>query len=1498
MPAEITNYTYYDSNWTVLKSLPHVTALSAIAGYNSVSLSWAPPAGGLGGNLAGYVVCRSVANAVKAPQFIGDSGSSIVHVTNGTHIGDSLLSSNTPDLMTADAGLLPNTLYWYSVFVVTTIPVQPAGTFFPNYTRGNISSPVSIQVPTKSILPSNIFSPTESNFQNFINGWTTATSGWQVGYVAGNSDTLNPGFPPGSPAQPVKQNFSIDSNDPIININGIPIFTEYMTLTMSPSSCPGLCNTTGLCCIGAACTNPSGNVCQGTTPAAAGSPCGCVGDATALYTKIYYTYSPPGGFSPGTLYSFSIWFRTNNPIPALAAVNGNDQAYTPVFSIFGNSAPNSPDAPKTGPQPLGITQIEQVMVNEGSSGGIPPVPQLNPPINPIACSPTDSISCTRLPGIGGGLNSAAYSGLTSLWQLASLTFIIGSGEQSIITSTYNYDGTSGDPVQLPFKTKSAGTSLPATAFDSITVMIQIPQNAPGNTLGVMDFADAQLVEGLLPYTDPFWSVKPGDNLIFNPDFWGVQTLTQGTASAGWICPPAIGMTTDAIACGPVCNGDCITCQGKGATGDCINTCSGTCDSNNICSTGIGSCLGSCTGTCASARVCSDGTSSCLSTCIGTCDANNVCSTGNGSCKGSCTETCGPDPAYLCAGTTGSCTGTCSVAGATCANSGTNTGAAGTCGGTCTGDCVFVPPACKQQDSGGGMNCTCTCSDVGHVGEPCYYYEDGATKITACYLGDGATTCTNNDCATVVTCKGGIKGASCQAPTFNCKDGNNGTCTGWCTDTCSSTCPGNSDASACTNTGHVGDPCTGTCTSNHGVCQGGTGSCAGGTVCYNTAIAPYTSIANNILCPTTLLPTDVSTYFVMQSCSCQHIQLQQGNIVGISSYYMGSYSLAPQTTYTFSFEAMILENDNVSNAITVDIYDMTYTIPIDSGDAVCDKTGKVGCTASFQNFPITNLPQTTFSPYSFTFKTDDLPINPNIVFSLFKVNMRIALKNVTLKAKGGEIYGIQNPFPTIATPPSTTQADLAQDAIIWQVPNSANTDDCPQSILFNETAQLSDGTQIGWPQGLVLMNAFHTSPTMDKINIVPDPVAATKYGINNVMALTVANLSSDTTTSDQSAFLMSNAYYGSGQWDIWLRIANVFETDNVTPMMDKTYPNQPANPTGCSFAFWVYHAISYEVAGGPKLLYEPNALRNTEIDIEMNGACPDYSNNFTNNTGRLNGWGGQWGGSGANFTMHTQMPASPTYPNGINLNDGNYHKLSILFHSGTDPAPGQIDPNGTYPNVRAPGFVKWFVDDLEWGCGWTGNTYGLDNIPMTATRIVAGPWNPDWAGCKLCCTPPAAPTNAGDLRDGCCGGSAPVSYGTEGQPDYIPVPTCNQWGSAVFNIAKMQFTPTCTDCELPCTTGMTCAETYYPAVALPSRPDASILPPGGKKVTFCTPTPEKPICPNNIGASNRNRWLPETKPYLTFPTSGCDTNGNCCTLGNCAPNPTDCAAPSTKCNICN
>jgi hypothetical protein len=251
------------------------------------------------------------------------------------------------------------------------------------------------------------------------------------------------------------------------------------------------------------------------------------------------------------------------------------------------------------------------------------------------------------------------------------------------------------------------------------------------------------------------------------------------------------------------------------------------------------------------------------------------------------------------------------------------------------------------------------------------------------------------------------------------------------------------------------------------------------------------------------------------------------------------------------------------------------------------------------------------------------------------------------------------------------------------------------------------------------------------------------------------------------------------------------------------------------------------------------------------------------------------------------------PNGISLGDGKYHKLSIIFHSGYDLLPTEADPNANpsslssgqnaVPTVRNPGFVKWLVDDVEWGCGWTGNTYGQDNVPMTATRIVAGPWNPDWAGCTLCCGDPGTENGANgcngckgysDVPGNCCPNGTTITPGAMiASNGNIPLPGCNVWSEALFYIAKMQFTPTCVDCPINPPEGVQYTYPYYPMATVPNRPDATVMP--GSPSKTCTGTCSLEggcaggtgTCPtpSNIPGSNRNRYLPETKPYLTFTT---------------------------------
>ncbi len=681
---------------------------------------------------------------------------------------------------------------------------------------------------------------------------------------------------------------------------------------------------------------------------------------------------------------------------------------------------------------------------------------------------------------------------------------------------------------------------------------------------------------------------------------------------------------------------------------------------------------------------------------------------------------------------------------------------------------------------------------------------------------------------------------------------------------------------------------------------------GGQLCFSTSNDPrYNNNTPPKICSDLTWTNKNSTScMVMTACNANG-NLTQGNIYGATPPMFGSFMLEANGKYTLTFDCAVPSGvDTTKFILTLNINDIAK-------GAECSQE-ITGLTADGEFHSIS----VTFTPPSM--------LNPQFQFNLSASGTEeanVAITNVVVTATGGEKYGIQNPYPALATVPYTTQDDVDKHAIVWTFPpKGANS---VTNQLFTQTAQRLDGTPLDSSQGMTLLNAYHETcsgvpPTEfvdNKGNKIPagadlvldnDESLKSILGITSgeayVLAITKANsimLGEKEFFANASSFLQSNAYYGSGRWDLWVKLDSLTRLDGTKFQG----PKNVYNPTSTSLAMWIYHALDFGVAGGAPALLYVNTLLNSEIDIEIGGACPDYSQNYGHNIARLNGWGGQWGCSpdcGNNFTMHTMMPANATLNVGISADDGYYHKLSIVYHSGVDFTPDQLDPNGTYPNTRQPGFIKWFIDDVEWGCGWTGNSYGLDYVPMTATRLVFGPEATDWAGSCLC-------ANTAGLCNGCaenlnpmqpsgsmicdpydkngvfnnpnyciCGGclnnapddkgyqyvttgSNPADYGkydvpntsfmpkasnadtsaVKAFPNGEPCPTCNDWSTVTYNIAKIQFTPTCIDCPLPGSTDTT----YYPDATLPNRPAANgqILP-----------------------GSNRNRTLPETKPYIVFP----------------------------------
>jgi hypothetical protein len=653
-------------------------------------------------------------------------------------------------------------------------------------------------------------------------------------------------------------------------------------------------------------------------------------------------------------------------------------------------------------------------------------------------------------------------------------------------------------------------------------------------------------------------------------------------------------------------------------------------------------------------------------------------------------------------------------------------------------------------------------------------------------------------------------------------------------------------------------------------------CEGSTICfYDPKDKRYNNQSPPKFCNLFTPNSAIDSYIALTACS-QPTSVTQGNIFGSTPSMFSSFTLAP-TTYTMTFSYA------VQNGVTANDLNLTFNIlDISKGAEVSLTVDGLTIDGAFHS-------------KSITFECPSR-LNPQIQFSLnvpsgaVASSVTVAISHIVLSPSKDpnlvETYGIQSPYPVLSAVPYTTFAEKDKHAIVWKFPPKSS--DSVTKQLFNETAYRLDGTQLDSSQGMTLLSAYHELcvdlPPGKNINnkginvaagvdIVTDTDSDLKAilgaSTGNVLAITKANSINNNGTpyfANASAFLQSNGYYGSGRWDMWVKLAS------ITTYAGKSFsgPGSVYNPTGTSIAMWIYHALDLSVAGGaPSMLYAQSLL-NSEIDIEIGGACPDYSQNYGYNIARLNGWGGQWGCSSDctnNFTMHTQMPATTKFPNGVNIDDGYYHKLSIVFHSGTDILPTSADPNGIYPGTRQPGFIKWFVDDVEWGCGWTGNSYGYDYVPMTNTRLVFGPEATDWAGSCLCYDTPGVcngchdnpapmqpsgstickPPSEANCFCGTCANQSDVTPHQSAYDAYAPsyakngyCPPCNDWSTATINIAKIQFTPTCLDCPLPTNPN------YYPDVTLPARPD---------------PTKGATLPP-----SNRNRALPETKPYEVFPTT--------------------------------
>jgi hypothetical protein len=688
-------------------------------------------------------------------------------------------------------------------------------------------------------------------------------------------------------------------------------------------------------------------------------------------------------------------------------------------------------------------------------------------------------------------------------------------------------------------------------------------------------------------------------------------------------------------------------------------------------------------------------------------------------------------------------------------------------------------------------------------------------------------------------------------------------------------------------------------------QGSFETCSGAALCFSLSTdARYNGNDVPPFCTAPINPGDPDSYMVLIGSCCANQSVQLLNIY--------NYALEAEVTYEFDMEYMLLSvgsfnsnaSDNTSQSCLANCMGSHGLSPnLTMSIAINDGVGKGNTLNSqlSQTVTLNDKPDSAFLKLSAlnnrVLFTPPNAVNLQIIISLPSCNAdgyMVAIRNPSITpvqtptSKGdfsGLNYGLQDPFPTIPTVPYVR--DMPNNSIVWTMP-APNKSETIEYQLLNQTASfghnkastaspgnvptISD-VQIGPSQGLVLYNNFHTVPSdcPEFVSIISDTDSTSPLGsgAENVLSLTQTNFINSpkpaTMPTNTSAFVISNAYYGSGQWDAWVKLAEVLDL-NANP-----YPKNPTtgrlpNPLGSSLAFWIFHYYDNVIVGGSRLLLDSQSIHNTEIDIEMNGDCPENSQCFSKDiqVGRLNGWGGQWGcgsGCGSNFTMHTLTPKDAN-GNGIMLNDGKYHKLSFLYHSGIDLTPDLIDPNNAnQPQTRVPGFIKWFIDDIEWGSGWVGNQYGFDNVPMTATRIYLGPWDPDWSGGNVGCMP--------SYYSKCSNGGPPV-----GGPDSIKggccIPITSPLGlpkeeAAAFQCAVMPSFNGCNATKCPVSSGdytTWSAATWYVAMM-------QFTPINLDNPDHTTPPYNKAFGtkPEPVGASNRNHWVPETGGWQVFPVAG-------------------------------
>lgn len=450
-----------------------------------------------------------------------------------------------------------------------------------------------------------------------------------------------------------------------------------------------------------------------------------------------------------------------------------------------------------------------------------------------------------------------------------------------------------------------------------------------------------------------------------------------------------------------------------------------------------------------------------------------------------------------------------------------------------------------------------------------------------------------------------------------------------------------------------------------------------------AIGPYTNDNPPAAKGTNLLknssfsayPTDefwnLSYSKVVTSSSGNYVQLQGGATTAKASQNLT--------------QCLVKNCDSTSISYQVEV-DVCFDIPEGANvNSALVQVGKPADKTPLLSWPIkpsavgSSWKTLTSKPFTISSESGTSPDLCGVQFLLYAYkgqanNWSVSFRNPTIKASGCETPDSGFPIPALAWEPVT-----------WTFKETAGVN-ILTNLYENSASVPNNGMLLLSQKGSMPENLSYTT-TKDNSGADVDVLQIDAYGNQSKL-------------NGQGGLLVSSQYYPPGKFTVTAKFGDCVDQTGAT----KT-------PVGCCFATWPYNE-DYFFYPDPRFWFQFDIRRNSEIDIETPGSWPKSHPNWNFHIARLNTWGAQWGSEGKNLEWHHPTPTDST-GKCINIADGQFHTVEIMWH------PGNYTASGT----RNPGFVKWFIDGQYWG-GWTGSDFGYDLIPIYGMRLYTGFWFPE------------------------------------------------------------------------------------------------------------------------------------------------------------------------------